>query len=489
MSNRRCIHSSVLLMLLAGACDGGEGAPSSSSERAKIRVTPTSGLVTAEAGGAVEFTVGLTEAPRAPVSVRVFSDDESEGTVDVSELVFTRDDWGPRVVRVTGVDDAVQDGNALYHVVLDEAVSDDLRFQSVPASDVTLTNVDDDTPGVTVSYTEGVYTSERGGTALLSVRLNSRPTGIVVVPVSSSDPAEGEVSTNLLTFYPRSWDVPQELILTGVDDDETDGNQVYLARFAPVQSSDLDYLGLDPDDVEILSVDDEWSPVSMAWSDDTPLTEGDGSNRVIYVSLLAAPTADVEITAGTSLDGVELSEPLRFTVDNWQSEQEFYVSAGDNMLEHDQVAHIEFTITSADATFATAYAPTLDLTILDDDVGKLSLSSTSEQTCELGISECCTTVFVQTNYTLTLPLTLAISVDSSEASTTATSLVLEAGGPNSFEVCGVDDGERDGDKSYEVQVSVDATDDPFWSAALPAVLTLTNLDDGATASDWPEIEP
>lgn len=135
---------------------------------AGITVTPTSGSTT-EAGGTMQFTVVLTSEPADTVTIGISSNDTSEGTVDKASLVFAPSNWyTAQTVTVTGQDDALQDGTIAYSVVTAAAVSDDANYDTMNASDVSLTNTDDEPPVVTASerkirpkvgkgYSDGVY--------------------------------------------------------------------------------------------------------------------------------------------------------------------------------------------------------------------------------------------------------------------------------------------------------------------------------------------
>ncbi len=117
-----------------------------------ITVTPTLGLVTTEAGGTDAFSVVLDTEPAADVTIDLASSDLSEGTVEPVTLVFTAADWNlPQQVIVTGVDDAIVDGNVPYTIVTAPAVSTDPDYNGLNAADVSVTNLDDDGAGVTVS--------------------------------------------------------------------------------------------------------------------------------------------------------------------------------------------------------------------------------------------------------------------------------------------------------------------------------------------------
>jgi hypothetical protein len=75
-------------------------------------VTPTTGLVTTEAGGTATVTARLSSQPVADVVIPVSSSDLTEGTLQTPALTFTAADWDvPQTVTVTGADDFVKDGD------------------------------------------------------------------------------------------------------------------------------------------------------------------------------------------------------------------------------------------------------------------------------------------------------------------------------------------------------------------------------------------
>jgi len=110
-----------------------------------ITVTPTSGLVTTEAGGTASFSVVLNSQPAADVTIPVSSSDTSEGTVSVSSLIFTSVNWNiAQTVTVGGVDDTIRDGDIPYTIVLGPVVSDDSGYSGLDPSDVSVTNKDNE---------------------------------------------------------------------------------------------------------------------------------------------------------------------------------------------------------------------------------------------------------------------------------------------------------------------------------------------------------
>ena len=158
---------------------------------------------------------------------------------------------------MTGVDDAVDDGDIAYSVVTAAAVSADLTYNGFNPSDVAVTNIDDDAVGVTVNPTAGLTTTEAGGTATFTVALNSQPTANVTIGLSSNDLAEGTVAPASVTFTTVNWNVAQTVTVTGVDDAVDDGDIAYSVVTAAAVSADLSYNGLNPADVSVTNTDDD----------------------------------------------------------------------------------------------------------------------------------------------------------------------------------------------------------------------------------------
>ena len=190
------------------------------NDSAGITVTPTAGLTTTEAGGTATFTVVLNTQPTADVTIALSSSDTTEGTVAPASLTFTTANWNvAQTVTVTGVDDAVDRRRRRLHDrdgAGDEHRPELQRRQCRPTSrSATPTTT---APGITVTPTAGLTTTEAGGTATFTVVLNTQPTADVTIALSSSDTTEGTVSPASLTFTTANWNVAQTVTVTGVDD-------------------------------------------------------------------------------------------------------------------------------------------------------------------------------------------------------------------------------------------------------------------------------
>ena len=222
-----------------------------------ITINPTGGLTTTEASGPATFTVRLTQAPTGDVTIGLSSSDPTEGSVLPPSLTFTSANWDQeQTVTITGVDDFIDDGAVTYSIITAAAMSTDPFFNGRNPADVSASNADDDTVGVTVTPTTGLTLVESAGVAIYTIALNSEPTADVVITTQSSDTTEGSISPTTFTFNAANWNVPKEFTITGVDDLVVDGNIRYVIT-NQLSSTDPLYAPIDPLDVSVTTLDDE----------------------------------------------------------------------------------------------------------------------------------------------------------------------------------------------------------------------------------------
>src|SRR5207237_1028688 len=131
------------------------------------------------------------------------------------------------------------------------ATSGDAHYNGLDPANVSVTNNDDDTAGITVTPTSGLATTEGGGTATFTVVLTTIPTADVTLALSSSDTTEGRLSVTTLTFTPANALTPRTVTVTGVDDSILDGDVAYTVVTGPAISTDARYNGLNPADVSV----------------------------------------------------------------------------------------------------------------------------------------------------------------------------------------------------------------------------------------------
>jgi len=140
---------------------------------------------------------------------------------------------------------ANQAGNSAYFAAQQEEVSITVIIKGDGAIKAVLF---DKTTGIT---------DENGTTAIFKVSLTSRPNTNIIIEFVSSNPNEGQVAeaVNLisLTFTPDNWNIPQELVIKGVDDKVYDKDIPYTVVSNEITTGD--YAGVNPDDLELINLD------------------------------------------------------------------------------------------------------------------------------------------------------------------------------------------------------------------------------------------
>ena len=237
---------------------------------AGITVTPTSGLITNEAGLTATFQVSLNSMPSSNVTISMASSNTNEGTVAPASLTFTSANYNiPQTVTITGVDDANLDGPINYMITTNPAVSADADYNMLDASDVSVVNNDNELPppaGVTVAPQSGLITTEAGASAIFNVVLQSMPSADVTIPLSSSNTTEGVVAPSSLIFTTLNWNIQQPVTVTGQDDVVDDNDVQYTIVTGDPTSGDAGYDALnagDVADVTVTNTDDDLSQLEI----------------------------------------------------------------------------------------------------------------------------------------------------------------------------------------------------------------------------------
>ncbi len=454
---------------------------------AGVTVSPKTGLTTTEAGGTAAFTVRLDTQPTASVSMTVTSTDTGEGTVSTASLTFTTGDWStPQTVTVTGVDDALADGDVPYEAVIGTPSSSDPKYSALGADTVSLTNLDDDSPGILVNPTSGLTTTEAGGTATFTIVLNQIPTADVTVPLSSSDTSEGTVSPSSVTFTTLNWNTPQTVTITGQNDSYVDGDVPYAIVTGAATSTDGTYGGVDPSDVSVTNDDDEAAGFTVSLIGSPPLEVSEsGSNRTVSVVLTGRPLTNVvlSVTSGDLTEIAVSPATLTFTSSNWNTAQIVTVTGVDDFIDDgDPLTTVTFSVD--DASSDDLWDPLADQTITarttDNDQAGFTVTQTGGGTTvsENGTTDTFTVVLTsQPTSNVVINVT---SGDTGEATVSPGSLTFTPGNWNvtqTVTVTGVDDAIVDGSQMTTITLKVDdANSDNIYDPLPDKTVIVTTTD-------------
>jgi Ca2+-binding RTX toxin-like protein len=190
----------------------------------------------------------------------------AEGTVSTNSLTFTPANWDTaQSVTVIGINDSIVDGDIEYKVVTAAAVSADPNYNNRKGSDVSLTNKDNDTAGVSITPTETTAT-EGGANGTYSAVLKSQPIAPVTITLTTGSQIEPIAP---ITFTPNNWNVSQPVTVKAVDDAVVEGahsgNITHI-----VTSSDAKYNGIVVAGVVVAITDNDVAPTPTPTPEPTP---------------------------------------------------------------------------------------------------------------------------------------------------------------------------------------------------------------------------
>jgi Ca2+-binding RTX toxin-like protein len=446
-----------------------------------IAVSPTSGLVTTEAGGTATFDVVLNTVPSANVVIALSSSDLSEGFVSAPTLTFTPENaLQPQTVTVTGADDTLIDRAVSFTVITATASSLDASYHGLNASDVAVTNQDDDFAGFVISPSSSLVTAEPAGTAEFTVRLAATPAADVTIALSSSDLSEGTVSPASLTFTPLNALLPQIVTVRVVDDRAIDGTVPYTIVLARALSADTNFNGLDPNDVSVSTTDNDVASVTVSAASVT--VSEPGTTATFTIALDAQPSQDVRVRLVSSRPEEAGVAPslLTFTPTNWETAQTVTVTGVDDPVADGPATFTIFTtIETSDANFAPVNPPDVAGTNLDDDQPAIRVTPTMGLNTTEGGGTAAFAVVLATRPVADVHI--AVSSSNPTEGTVSTNLLVftpeNAGLPQSVIVRGVDDPIIDRDQPYTVILGRPTSDDGNYSAIDPPDVSVTNRDD------------
>ncbi len=248
-----------------------------------------------EKDGEQYFAVALKAQPEADVVIPVVSSDESEGVADVSELVFTPDNWSdPQIVTVMSVDDDEVDGDQLFSINLGPAQSEDPHYNAMVFEPLSFMTMDDEEAEAGLYLSTRTVTVHEGGTsAELYISLAKAPLasedgdGVVTVKLVSSNKKEAYIDENILTFTADNWNIPQVVLIRAFKDDVRDGNKEVTFS---ITSQSTEVCG-----EKVCYNDRNYDPVVVTVVDAQAPTQAELNRRSEVIRIMAA-----NITAGSA---------------------------------------------------------------------------------------------------------------------------------------------------------------------------------------------
>lgn len=408
-----------------------------------------------ETGSTQIFGVVLSAAPLTNVVITITSGDLTEATVAPTTLTFTPANWNvTQLVTLSGVDDLIDDDAQVstISVSVDASASDD-EFDAVAGSTVTALTLDNDTAGITFTPNTGLLIVEGSVTDSVAITLNTQPTADVTFALTNAAPDQVAFSTYSVTFTPSNWNVPQIVVINGIDNQIAEGGFGIGIAPEPAVSADPKYNGLQAGGANGSIVDDDLRGVIVG-SVLGNISEN-GTSTTFSIVLNSEPTGGVSIpiSSGDPTEGSVSVSVLNFTPSNWNVPQFVTVTGVDDSIVD---GDIRFDVATGAIGGSSDYAgiDPEDVSVLNIDNDVLTLSLTISPTSISENGGTATGTVSRNDGDLGLPLTVSLfSSDTTEASV-PTTVTIPAGLTSiTFTVSGIDDTLNDGGQPVLISVA------------------------------------
>ena len=430
------------------------------------------------------YTVVLDAPPTAPVTITVTAD-PTDATADRKSLTFDTTTWNrAQTVTVTGVDDDIDNpGNKRVTSITHSAAGG--GYDGVTVDDVPVDVIDDDTRGITVKPDKVSVPEDGSRKASWTVELDTQPTAAVTVVLAPPDAKTATLDRTSLSFAPGTWNRPQTVVVTGVDDDiDNPGDK----RTVPVPHTGRggDYQALSGPSVTVDVIDDDDEAVVVL--DPTSLSLREGESKTYTVRMTSEPTTRLTVYANSKDIDTDIATfshtggagVVRLDATNWKEGQTITVTgvqddkAGDRVLPA-----VRHWVHEGGKPGKLVDSLALAVTVVDDDAG-------------VTVEPAVVTVFedgsVTADYTVTLdaeptgPVTIDVTSGDTDIATAGTSRldfpVATWARARTVTVTGVDDAVDNPGNIRETDITHAAKGGGYQGVAVAGVRAKVVDDDG-----------
>lgn len=273
-----------------------------------------------------------------------------------SDLVVTLSNSNPNRVTVPGsVTISAGSSSATFTIrAIDDEIASGSQAVAITAQangfapdTAGVTVVDNDEAGITITPRSVLRTTEEGGTATFSIKLNSRPLSDVTIDLQL-DPRRRRTEVRLpltsITIKPDQFAFERTVTVIGVNDREVDGDQTVIISTRPAQSTDPAYRGINPPDVTVVNEDNEVpdfnvSPLTLR----TTEAISGRSQATFTISLKASPVPGTSVfiglTSGDPSEGKVSPQSIGFNSKNFNVPQTVRITAVDDRVADNDVTY------------------------------------------------------------------------------------------------------------------------------------------------------
>ncbi|TDS19230.1 gliding motility-associated-like protein [Maribacter caenipelagi] len=344
---------------------------------------------TGEDGSTATFNVTLDSQPTAAVSVLLSSNNTDEGTVPTSVTIPIADWDTGTLVTVTGVDDAIVDGDISYSIITGNVTSADTNYNALVGGDVAnvpVVNIDNDIIFVT-SVVSSIATANESpvsnGVFTISLDENNTTGAPVVVNYNITGTA---TSGSDFTALGGSVSIPNNadsgiVNVVPINDTDIEANESVILTL----TNGSGYTVGTPNNATVFIVSEDNYVAQITASDDTAAeSNGAVSPGEITIGLSAPNNTGGTITinyiiSGTAANGTDYTaiNANAVNIPNGQQEVEIDILPINDAIQEGTETVILTLTTGAGYILGAAATRTATVEIDDNDQATLTISDVS----------------------------------------------------------------------------------------------------------------
>ena len=315
------------------------------------------------------YTIWLNQLPENDVTLDVDLGrggnlgDSSDMSLTPESLTFTASNWTTaQTVTMTALDDDDATDEEILIVHRARGVG------GVPDAppELTVSVMDDDTPGVSVESTS--VRANEGGAATYTLVLDTLPDRNVTITPTGDDSGAVSVTPASVTFTTSDWNTAQTVTVTGVEDDDASDESVAISHrvrgYRSVPSAETVTVSVTDDDTSRVSA----SPASLS------RVEGEMATYTLVLDTL--PDGAVTVTPSSGDSGAVSVSPasLTFTTSDWNTAQTVTVTALEDANANDERVTISHSVSGYGSL---SVGDDVTINVVDNEVAGVSVRPTS----------------------------------------------------------------------------------------------------------------
>jgi gliding motility-associated-like protein len=264
--------------------------------------------------------------------------DIDEASLSTTSITILNDDWNKpfnNQVTLTGLDDNLIDGDIFLVLETADPSSSDGVYDALQAFDIAdliFRNLDNDQPGFSISPISNNL-SENENIGSFTVVLSIEPNSDVFFQLASNESSEVEVVDGFrqLHFTPANWNIPQTVLVKGVDDSQIDGDQFTQITVAVDPTSEPSFLSEPAQSINVINTDNDNAQFIITPID--LLTSENGDTGSFSVALSASPSDPVQIfwSSSNTNEGT-VSGTMTFDSTDWDQPKVVNIIGVDDLV-------------------------------------------------------------------------------------------------------------------------------------------------------------